>query len=123
VSEPESFENVIQWYEEAKRYAPDELTLYLVGNKIDKAQHLVSSKKAREFAEQYGMHFAESSAKTGQGIDQIFQNIAADLYKKTMAKQREEEEDDAGPPMKSKSFRATSAPMKNKKKKRGCCDK
>ena len=38
---------------------------------------LITSEKGQETADQYGMKFFETSAKTGQGIKDAFETIAA----------------------------------------------
>ena len=40
---------------------------------------IISSEKGEEAAQQYGMKFFETSAKTGQGIKDAFETIAAQI--------------------------------------------
>jgi Ras-related protein Rab-18 len=46
----------------------------LLGNKIDQ-ERTVQRKEAEAWANDHGMLFMESSAKTKQGIDQVFQEL------------------------------------------------
>ena len=50
----------------------------LLGNKCDmEDKKLITTEKGQETADQYGMKFFETSAKTGQGIKDGFETIAA----------------------------------------------
>lgn len=53
------------------------MALALVGNKCDclESERKVPKQKANEFAKSNGMMFYETSAKTGEGVKQLFTNL------------------------------------------------
>ena len=59
-----------------KKNFPKKNPLFLVGNKKDDEEHRVLTKEQGEkFAQKYGLMFTECSAKTGENIDFIFNQI------------------------------------------------
>lgn len=65
------------WYPDLKRYGEKYTVIAVVGNKCDKyEEEKVKEDEARKFAEEIGAEFGLTSAKTGDGIDILFQNLA-----------------------------------------------
>ena len=56
--------------------------LFLVGNKIDKEIREVTNEEALSFAKANKMKYFETSAKTGIGINEIFNLLFEEIYKK-----------------------------------------
>ena len=55
----------------------------LIGNKIDKKKEReVKYEEAKELANEYGMEYFESSAKDGDGVEEIFRYTAKSLYER-----------------------------------------
>ena len=55
--------------------------IFLIGNKCDlEAQRDVTYEEARQFAEENGLMFVESSAKTGDGVEEAFLETARKIY-------------------------------------------
>jgi GTPase SAR1 family protein len=48
----------------------------LVGNKCDRPDRVVDKEKGQQLAEQHGLTFFETSAKTGLNVNQVFEHIA-----------------------------------------------
>jgi len=76
----ESFESLDRWLKEVERYSSQRGThvvKVLVGNKKDMAQEnrQVQRKDAISWARSKGMIFLESSAKTKEGIQQVFAEV------------------------------------------------
>jgi Ras-related protein Rab-5C len=71
-----SFEKAKSWVRELQRQADPSIVIMLVGNKSDLA---AQRKTPRELGEQYaqeeGLLFAEASAKTGEGVEELFVEI------------------------------------------------
>ena len=81
VTDEESFSNIRNvWMREVDRYGTDGVTTLLVGNKSDLVrQKVVTFTDGKEFANTYGMHFLEASAKTATNVDQAFLTMAATI--------------------------------------------
>ena len=76
ITNQNSFDSVKQWIEDVKNYADKDTHLVLVGNKIDlKDQRKISKEDGQNLATQNGMDFYESSALTGENINNIFEGI------------------------------------------------
>ncbi|XP_060195264.1 ras-related protein RABD2c-like [Lycium barbarum] len=73
VTDQESFNNVKQWLSEIDRYASDNVNKLLVGNKCDlTAQKVVSTETAQAFADEIGIPFMETSAKSATNVEEAF---------------------------------------------------
>jgi ribosome biogenesis GTPase A len=68
-----SFRNVAAWLGEVDKYITKEVTKLLIGNKADLVERRqVAEADARKFAQQSKILFLETSAKTGQNVEQAF---------------------------------------------------
>merc|ERR1712072_1112721 len=80
VTDQESFNNVKQWLHEIDRYACENVNKLLVGNKNDLVkQRVVSTETAKEFADNLGIEFLETSAKNADNVEQAFMTMAAQI--------------------------------------------
>ena len=80
-----SFNHIEKWLKALdKNVAKEDMVIYLVGNKKDLGddEKKVETDTAQKFARQNGMLFSELSAKTGEGITDVFKNLAEELAKK-----------------------------------------
>ena len=76
VTDNESFESVDGWLASLKDNAEPNITLFLLANKCDcESERTVSTDQGKEKALQMGAHFYEVSAKTGDGIEEVFSDI------------------------------------------------
>ncbi len=76
ITNQNSFDSVKHWIEDVKNYTDKDTHLVLVGNKIDlKDQRKISKEDGQNLATQNGMDFYESSALTGENINNIFEGI------------------------------------------------
>ena len=72
-----SFERLVGWIENIKKYASEHVFVILVGNKHDlEEQRTVTSTEAKKFARKNDMEYFEVSAKTGEQITEIFDATA-----------------------------------------------
>ncbi|CAD8048183.1 unnamed protein product [Paramecium sonneborni] len=77
VTNRQSFENVQKWYNEIQGYACDKIEMVIVGNKIDlEERREVSSEEAKKFAQKFKFDYFETSAKTGENVDNVFESMA-----------------------------------------------
>eukprot|EP00485_Elphidium_margaritaceum_P023891 CAMPEP_0202712836 /NCGR_PEP_ID=MMETSP1385-20130828/46410_1 /ASSEMBLY_ACC=CAM_ASM_000861 /TAXON_ID=933848 /ORGANISM="Elphidium margaritaceum" /LENGTH=214 /DNA_ID=CAMNT_0049372999 /DNA_START=66 /DNA_END=710 /DNA_ORIENTATION=+ len=73
VTDKESFDNIGQWIVEVKRFASDDVSVLIVGNKCDLDQkRTVSFQCAKEFADEHGLHYIETSAKNAYNVQAAF---------------------------------------------------
>eukprot|EP01084_Bolivina_argentea_P009224 17251_1 len=99
ISQIEPFDNLTQWKFAIEEYAPDEVVVFLVGNKLDLAEanerystnRCLAQTMMRE--EQWknwnGVHM-ECSAKTGQNVDLIFKTAVEAVGNMRLKKMRKE---------------------------------
>lgn len=68
----ESFENLKDWKKEVEQVIPNK-PFVIVGNKVDLIdERVVSKKEGEELAASYGASYFETSAKTGEHLDEVF---------------------------------------------------
>jgi len=72
-----SLEKAKSWIRELQRQADPNIIIALAGNKADLAERReVSTDEAQRFADSENLLFFETSAKTAQGVNEMFQAIA-----------------------------------------------
>jgi len=77
VTNPETFTNVQKWLTEVERYALEGVTKVLVGNKCDlESLRKVSRQEAQEFADQLGLIYLETSAKSASNVTEVFTQMS-----------------------------------------------
>ena len=82
VTDRESFTNGIPRMKELLvHYLDDSASIILVGNKVDlEDEREVTRKQAEELAANLGVRYFETSAKTGQNIQKVFEELANEIY-------------------------------------------
>lgn len=82
ITKRKSFENLGEWLEESKMHIePHQAVYVIVGHKADMdAERKVTSREGRQFAEINGLKFLETSAKSGQNVEEAFLTVARDIY-------------------------------------------
>lgn len=82
VTNPESFVRAKTWIKELQRQASPNIVLALVGNKADlRTTQVVMYEEAQSYAEENGLLFMETSAKTAMNVNELFLAIAKKLPK------------------------------------------
>ncbi|RYG93846.1 hypothetical protein EON65_58325, partial [archaeon] len=77
VTRKETFDSLNMWLQEVEQFSMGggkEVVKLLVGNKVDQAR-IVQREVANDWARSRGMLFMEASAKTKEGIAQVFQEV------------------------------------------------
>jgi len=82
VTSEESFDHVEEWLSEVDRYANENTSKLLVGNKADLIEEKqVTQETAQSFADKLAISFLETSAKTSVNVDNAFLTMAKELIK------------------------------------------
>lgn len=83
ITNKDSFNSLSRWMSEARTHGNKDITLILVGNKSDlEDQRVVTVEEAQSFADQNGLLFIETSAKTGNNVDAAYVNTAKSILSK-----------------------------------------
>lgn len=86
VTSTESFDHVNDWLKEVNRYAAEGTVKLLVGNKCDRtADRVVTEEQAKEFANDLGIAYIETSAKSAKNVEEAFLTMAGQLIKQKIA--------------------------------------
>lgn len=102
-----TFENVKNWMSQIKEAASEDVTIFLVGNKVDDAENRkVSEEDGAQTGKDYGLPFYETSAKSNININEVFNALVKEIHTKALNNDNKLEE-------------KTLELGKNKKKK--CC--
>ncbi|CAK9215725.1 unnamed protein product [Sphagnum troendelagicum] len=81
VTDESSFNNIRNWIRNIELHASDNVNKILVGNKadMDESRRVVPTAKGQALADEYGIKFFETSAKTNLNVEHVFFTIARDI--------------------------------------------
>ncbi|KAL7264997.1 hypothetical protein ACSBR1_002863 [Camellia fascicularis] len=81
VTDESSFNNIKNWINNIEQHASDNVNKMLVGNKadMDESKRAVPTSWGQALADEYGIKFFETSAKTNLNVEQVFFSIARDI--------------------------------------------
>jgi small GTP-binding protein len=82
VTRPETFHNIDTWHKEITEVEPN-INLVLVGNKID-LERYISREQGEQKAEELGISYEETSAKTGENIEEAFRLLALQIINRNL---------------------------------------
>ena len=78
-----TFDSVDKWVQDLYSFGDKDLTLLLVGNKSDlEDKRQVNKENGEEKAKSFGLGFIETSAYSGDNIDQAFDIMLKEVYKR-----------------------------------------
>ena len=81
----ESFKSVKTWLDDIERCARENVNVLLIGTKKDLADKVVvSTDAARELAEYRGISFIECSAKSGVGVNEVFETMVEEVLERVL---------------------------------------
>ncbi|XP_043916617.1 ras-related protein Rab-5A-like [Protopterus annectens] len=82
ITKPETFDRAKAWVKELQRQASANIVIALAGNKTDLAdKRMVEYEEAQSYAEDSGLLFMETSAKTAMNVNELFLAIAKKMPK------------------------------------------
>ena len=81
ITNKKSFNNLSSWIKDIKENSPENVSIILVGNKIDLVRN-VSTQEGNEYAEKEGLLYTEVSSIEGRFVETPFQNLTVDIIKK-----------------------------------------
>ena len=109
VTSQKSFDSIKTWLNEIKSEASNKVCVFLVANKIDIEERLISREDGEEIAKNNNLDFYESSAKDNINVSEVFQDLAEKINEKYQI-------------MKEKGKKLDEIiPEKTKGKKKKCC--
>lgn len=83
ITRRETFNHLTSWLEDAKQHGNTNMTIMLIGNKSDlDHKRAVSYEEGEKFANENGLTFLETSAKTAKNVEQAFISSAKVIYEK-----------------------------------------
>ncbi|TGZ37165.1 hypothetical protein CRM22_011355 [Opisthorchis felineus] len=81
VSNRGSFDRLPNWMEELKTFSSHhDMVRMLVGNKIDHIPRQVTREEGLRYARMFNMPYAETSAKTSEGVNSVFNDLVQRIY-------------------------------------------
>lgn len=89
ITRPSTFTSCTQWLQDLRQIAEDGIVVILVGNKSDLArdisgpnQRCVTRQEAEEWCRMNNVvHYVETSAKSGDGVERAFLEVAERIYR------------------------------------------
>ncbi len=108
VTDQDSFKNIRNWIKQIEANAQGNVKRVLVGNKCDKPDRVVTEEEGKKLADDFNMSFFETSAKTNQNVNEVFQFLTQEILKNNEGKAQ----GPSGDKLKSSS---------TKEGKKGCC--
>mmetsp|Transcript_85033 Transcript_85033/g.147538 ORF Transcript_85033/g.147538 Transcript_85033/m.147538 type:complete len:202 (-) Transcript_85033:118-723(-) len=97
ITDKASFDHVEYWIKQLDQHGNEDVQRILVGNKSDLADlRKVSAEQGQALAQQFGMAFFETSAKTGTSVDDAFLHIADQVVTQRYANCPPNSQQDAG---------------------------
>lgn len=83
ITRRDTFNHLTTWLEDARQHSSSNMVIMLIGNKSDlEARREVKREEGEAFAQEHGLVFMETSAKTAANVEEAFINTAKQIYQK-----------------------------------------
>ena len=116
----ESFEHIQNWLQDIRDQSPKTVLIVLIGNKIDlEDKRIISYDEGKDFASKNDLLFMETSAKTGERVDEIFEISAKEIDKKMRENYYDLKSETCG--IKEGKNNNINLNTEKSKDKKGCC--
>ncbi|KRX00929.1 P-loop containing nucleoside triphosphate hydrolase [Pseudocohnilembus persalinus] len=116
VTDRDSFDSVRNWMSEIEKYAQENVTKLIVGNKCDMDDsRKVKYEEGQELARQYNINYIETSAKNANNIEIAFKDIAKTVLDRVSCSQGNNSQ------APQKNLKLGNTQQISQKKTRGCC--
>ncbi|EPS65006.1 hypothetical protein M569_09770 [Genlisea aurea] len=101
ITKRQTFDHIPRWLEELRGHADKNIVIILIGNKSDlEDQRAVPTEDAKEFAQQEGLFFLETSALQATNVEEAFLTVLTEIFnivnKKTLVAGGEDEQANGG---------------------------
>jgi len=85
ITRRDTFQHLGRWLEEARQHSQSNMVIMLIGNKNDlDHRRAVSTEEGQAFADQHGLVFMETSAKTAYNVEEAFLKTASEIHGRIM---------------------------------------
>lgn len=117
VTDEASFNNVRNWMKNIETHASSTVNKILVGNKCDMDEHkrMVPFSRGQALANEFGIKFFETSAKSNINVEEVFQSISKDIMQRLASTQDQPSASGAN------TIRVGNTPAGGGTKKAACC--
>ncbi len=115
VTNEESFKNLKEWISSIKVNMESKnifLPLIIIGNKIDKDDREIEKEEAEKFASENNYKYFETSAKTGEGVDEAIRELVKLVLNQNQVDEQKIE---------ARKSVAIKENKPSEEKKKGCC--
>jgi len=85
ITDSKSFDWIIEWIDKLKLDNTSNMEIILLGNKIDLEGRQINKSHSQEIANKYNITLMETSALTGENVDEAFDKIIKNIYKNKAA--------------------------------------
>lgn len=77
-----SFDALDGWLEESQKFGLQTEQIVLCANKVDKPKRVITEEEGRAWAEGHGIEYFETSANSGQNVQDMFMHLFVSVYQK-----------------------------------------